>query len=360
MTASNSARDGERETAPDEEGRAGTTPVQRAAEATMVLDSLQTHIAQLDAQGTIVSVNRAWREFGIANGATSEQAAAVGVNYLAVCAARPDDAGARAAYEGLASVLAGTAPSFEMEFLCNSATEERWFVMRVTPLLGPQGGAVVTHDNITQRRQLTQQRASLVNELFDFKTALDAHAIVTITDGDGRITYVNDKFCAISKWSRDELLGQDHRLVNSGHHSKEFIAELWATISSGRIWKGELKNRAKDGSIYWVDTTIVPLMGNDGRPYQYTAIRAEITQKKLLEEHNAEIVEELLAANRELSDFAYVVSHDLKAPLRGISSLASWLVTDFADQLGPEGRSQLDLIAAHRRDPGLLARRAQP
>ena len=311
----------------------------------MVLDSLPTHIAHLDDEGTIVSVNRAWREFGMANGARTEQAISVGVNYLAVCAAHSDDASARVAYEGVAAVLAGTSEKFEMELPCNSVNEERWFLMCVTPLLGPQGGAVVTHDNVTQRRQLAQQRASLVNELLDFRTALDAHAIVAITDGAGRITYVNDKFCSISKWSREELIGQDHRLISSGHHPNDYIRGMWTTIASGRIWKGELRNRAKDGSIYWVDTTIVPLMGKDGGPYQYTAIGAEITQRKLLEEHNAEIMDELLAANHELNDFAYVVSHDLKAPLRGISSLASWLVTDYAEQLGPEGRGHLDLIA---------------
>ncbi|MCV2368910.1 sensor histidine kinase [Roseateles oligotrophus] len=185
---------------------------------------------------------------------------------------------------------------------------------------------------------------AILSELEAYKRALDAHAIVAITDARGLITYVNDNFCAISKWSREELLGRDHRIINSGHHPKEFIQGLWETIGSGRTWKGELKNRAKDGSIYWVDTTIVPFLGPDGLPLQYVAIRAEITARKLLEEHNAEMMLELQAANRELNDFAYIVSHDLKAPLRGISSLASWLLADYGDKLGAEGAQQLGLI----------------
>jgi two-component system CheB/CheR fusion protein len=151
------------------------------------------------------------------------------------------------------------------------------------------------------------------SRLEELEYALDQAAIVAATDQAGRITYVNDKFCEISKYSRHELLGQDHRIINSGYHGKEFIRELWRTIAQGRVWRGEIRNRAKDGSYYWVDTTIVPFVDERGKPRQYLAIRSDITQRKEAESKLAE-----QGALAQLGQLAAVVAHEVRNPLAGV------------------------------------------
>ena len=159
-----------------------------------------------------------------------------------------------------------------------------------------------------------------LKELADIKFALDQSTIVAVTDQRGIINYVNDEFCRISKYSREELIGQDHRIINSAYHSKDYIRDLWATIARGEVWQGELRNRAKDGSIYWVDTTIVPFLDSDGKPYQYVAIRHDITQLKLAEAEIRQQAAELQRATQLsfIGELAAGLAHEIKNPLAGI------------------------------------------
>src|SRR5215468_5307906 len=167
-----------------------------------------------------------------------------------------------------------------------------------------------------------------LKEIADIKFALDQSTIVAITDQRGIITYVNDEFCRISKYSREALLGQDHRIINSGYHPKEFIRDLWTTIASGEVWKGELRNRAQDGSIYWVDTTIVPFLNQQGKPYQYVAIRHDITQLKLAEEQiRLQTIELQRAAQLSfIGELAAGLAHEVKNPLAGIQGAVDILI----------------------------------
>ncbi|MFM7580388.1 MAG: PAS domain S-box protein, partial [Microcystaceae cyanobacterium] len=158
-------------------------------------------------------------------------------------------------------------------------------------------------NDITERLATEQTLQNTLQELAVQKAALDESAIVAITNSQGIITYVNDRFCQVSEYTREELLGKTHRLVKSNYHSSEFFRHLWRTISSGQVWHGEIKNCKKSGETYWVDSTIVPFLDAEGKPYQYLAIRFDITQNK----HAAEILRESEERFRMMADSAPIL-----------------------------------------------------
>lgn len=191
------------------------------------------------------------------------------------------------------------------------------------------------------------------------KKALDAAAIVAITDTIGKITYANEKFFEITGYGKDEILGKDHRIINSAYHSKDFFRDLWDTISSGTVWRGEVKNKRKDGTYYWVDSTVVPMRNEKNQITQYIAIRHEITERKLLEEKLIKAKDEAIASRAEADGAAQAkarflanMSHEIRTPMNGIIGMANLLLSSISDPIGVErlkiiqncGNSLLDLI----------------
>lgn len=152
-----------------------------------------------------------------------------------------------------------------------------------------------------------------VKQLLDsYKKAIDVSIINSKTDSNGKIIYVNDKFCEVSKFSREELIGQNHSIVNSKHHDKAFFKHLWDTISAGETWHGEIKNKAKDGSFYWVDTVILPI--NNGEEKQYLSLRTLINERKELEKRKEDYI-------KSLEEMLFITSHKTRKPIATILGL---------------------------------------
>ncbi|WP_322513265.1 PAS domain S-box protein, partial [Chloroflexus sp.] len=162
-----------------------------------------------------------------------------------------------------------------------------WLALDISPVYDDQRNLVrfiAIESDITHQKEMERMLRAALKESRDVMNALDQSAIISIADPEGRILEVNERFCAITGYRPDELIGRDHRIFKSGVHPPEFFADLWQTIRAGQIWRNEICNRAKDGRLFWVDTTIVPFIGEDGQPERYLSVRFDITARKKSEE----------------------------------------------------------------------------
>ncbi|MBL7935056.1 MAG: PAS domain S-box protein [Bacteroidia bacterium] len=206
--------------------------------------------------------------------------------------------------------LIETGEEFDLELLINTAkNNQRWIRCigkseknkdKCTKIYG-------SYQDIQEHKTIQIQLQSSLKTLEDYKFALDQSAIMATTDSKGVITYANENFCKISKYSKEELIGRTHSVINSKFHSKEFFQDLWSNIKSGNVWRGEIKNRAKDGTYYWMDTTIVPFLDTENKPFQYLAIRFDITERKSADERILSIFEEKNTILESIGDAFFAV-----------------------------------------------------
>ncbi len=206
---------------------------------------------------------------------------------------------------------------FENRYICKDRSV-KW--LRWNANVDPETG-----DLYCVARDITRIK-SVLDEVDNYKYALDQSTILAITDSNGIITFVNDKFCEMSKYTREEVIGANHRILNSGHHGIEFFREMWECINSGKVWKGEVMNKAKDGETYWVDTTITPFLDEKGEVAQFIATRYNITQRKKDEEDllNAKLYAE--NALKIKDEFIANMSHEIRTPMNAVIGFTDLLM----------------------------------
>jgi len=307
MTPSTTVNDRSDRDREETDNVAAATPYVRAA-----IDAFPGSVAVLDRAGYVAVVNAAWEGVAQANGAAADHAR--GANYKELCeaGAAAGESAAGAVGEALQAILDGRSDRAELDYTLPEGNRRAWYRVALAPWNGPGPfGAIACHtklSGIPSGDPSIRGVGEAPNTEGEAKDSAIDHSLISMTDRDGLITYVNDRFCEISGYERRALIGRTHRIVNSGVHSPEFFSELWRTIESGRIWKGTICNRDRAGRLIWLAATIAPVRDVSGAIAGYISVRHDHTEL----EQARRAVE---AKNRELEELVYTVSHDLKNPL---------------------------------------------
>ncbi len=264
---------------------------------TSILTSVTAHIGVINEQGVLVTCNKAWKDYKNQFGKTVLERCKKGENFVITTQldAACGDNTAACILEGLDAVRTKKIPQFEYEYVCPLTDEVRWFAVRITPFSENTSKVVITHVDITKTKKAE-------NETGNYRFALNQSCIMDVTDSNGVIIDVNDKFCTATGFAKEEVIGETHRILDAGYHDIAFYENLWNTISAGKVWAGEIKNRRKNGEIFWVNTTIVPCLNAAGIPAQYISIRMDISQRKAAEEKMQEAMERFTFLSEATSD----------------------------------------------------------
>ena len=242
----------------------------------------------------------------------------------------------------LTRTLKAKQPFSNLEYgILNKQTQEiKWLSSTGTPILDEHStinGALINFSDITEIKDTERELKKSYQNIKNFKQALENSTILSITNLKGEILEVNDAFLKVSKYKEKDIIGKDHNILNSDYHSKAFFEEMWCTIKKGNTWRGELRNEAKDSSEYWIDCIINPIRDENNRVYRYLSIGYLITGRKKAELRLKELNEGLVKRNKQLLDFAFVTSHELRRPLANIMGLVELFnYDDLSDKFNAE------------------------
>lgn len=297
-----------------------------------VIDAMPANIAIIDLTGTILMVNNAWCSFAEENNAAHLRLSSIGCNYLEICqkAVAAGEPQSEQALQGIKLVLSGQQNSFDMEYPCHSHERQSWYQMTVSRHDDPLQAVILSHLDISRRKQSEANLYKL------YRAMQQSPVCVIITDCEGTVEYVNPCFTAMTGFARDEIMGQNLRVLKSGRILPELYQQLWDTINDGQIWQGELLNRKKQGGTYWERATISPIRDNNGQITHFLAIKEDITERKLLRE-------QLVQSQKmeTVGQLAGGLAHDFNNLLGIIGGYASLL------QLKLEDQHELQQLARH-------------